>query len=160
MDALSRLRPPLAVGERVTLRLAEPATDLIGFVVSLEPLRVEDRHGRLHELTGRPVLAARRVGVALGRDPSAAPRDLLDDLATRAGIDAAGEPRVLRISDLLAGRTPPAQTFAERGSWTDGRRQARVEGEWLTTDVTDPDLLVTLAWWATRQNARSIQIRR
>lgn len=161
MDALSRLRPPLAVGERVTVRLAEPTTDLIGFVVSLEPLRVEDRHGQLHELTGRPVLAARRVGVALGRDPNAAPRDLLDDLAAGAGIDTAGrEPRVLRISDLLAGRTPPTQIFAGRGTWTDGRRQARVEGEWLTTDVSDPDLLVALAWWATRQNARSIQIRR
>src|SRR6478609_1963488 len=59
MDALGRLRPPLATGERVTLRLADPTTDLIGFVVSVEPLRVEDRHGRVHELAGRPVLAAR-----------------------------------------------------------------------------------------------------
>src|SRR6478735_9596395 len=96
MAALGRLRPPLATGERVTLRLADPTTDLIGFVVSVEPLRVEDRHGRVHELAGRPVLAARRVGVSLGRDPASTPRDLLDDLARRAGL--AGEPRVQRIS--------------------------------------------------------------
>ena len=157
MDALARLRPPLATGERVTLRLADPTTDLIGFVVSVEPLRVEDRHGRVHELGGRPVLAARRVGVSLGRDPASTPRDLLDDLARRAGL--AGEPRVQRISDLLAGRTPPATVFDERGTWTDGIHRARVEGEWLSTDVTDPELLAALAWWATRQNARSVQVR-
>jgi hypothetical protein len=159
MDALSRLRPHVCVGERLTLRLAEPATDLIGFVVCLDPLRVEDRHGRLHELAGRPIVAARRVGVALGRDPATAPRDLLDELAGRAGLPGlTGTPELLRISDLLAGRTPPAQVFEGRGTWTDGQRLARVEGEWLTTDVTDPDLLVALAWWATRQNARSIQV--
>lgn len=159
MDALARLRPSVAVGERVTLRLAEPATDLIGFVVSLDPLTVEDRHGHLHKLDGRPIVAARRVGVALGRAPETAPRDLLDELAGRAGLPVSTHPRLLRISDLLAGRTPPAQVFDSRGTWTDGELRARVEGEWLSTDVTDPDLLVALAWWATRQNARSIQLR-
>ena len=159
MDAIARLRPPVCVGERLTLRLAEPTTDLIGFVVSLDPLRVEDRHGRLHELAGRPIVAARRVGVALGRDPTSAPRELLDALAGRAGLSGpTGSPELLRISDLLAGRTPPAQVLDGRGTWTDGARRARVEGEWLTTTVTDPDLLVDLAWWATRQNARSIQV--
>ena len=157
MDALSRLRPPLEVGERVTLRVGDPTTDLIGFVVVLKPLTIEDRFGRLHELAGRQVLAARRVGVSLGRDPDSAPAELLDELAARAGLEGAA--RVLRISDLLARSAPPEQVFDGRGSWTDGVHRARVEGEWLTTDVTDPELLVALAWWATRQNARSIQVR-
>lgn len=158
MDALDRLRPPLRVGERVSLRLTEPARDLIGFAVALDPLRLEDRHGRPHLVAPGTVLAARRVGVALGRDPRSAPRALLDDLAVRAGV--AGEPDLHRISDLLAGREPPAAVFTERGEWRDGEWRARVEGEWLTTNVTDPESLIELAWWATRQNARSVQVRR
>lgn len=158
MDALDRLRPPLRVGERVSLRLTDPARDLIGFAVALNPLRLEDRHGRPHVVTPGTVLAARRVGVALGRDPRSAPRELLDELAVRAGV--AGEPELHRISELLAGREPPTTVFAERGEWRDGQWRARVEGEWLTTNVTDLPALVELAWWATRQNARSIQVRR
>lgn len=50
--------------------------------------------------------------------------------------------------------------FGERSAWRDGERRARIEGEWLTTNVTDPDLLIDLAWWATRRNARSVQVRR
>ncbi len=158
MDALDRLRPPLRPGERVSLRLTEPATDLIGFVLSVDPLTLEDRHGRSHVVTPGTVLAARRVTVSLGRDPRSAPTALLDDLAARAGV--AGEPELHRISDLLAGCSPPAEVFAGRGEWSDGGLRARVEGEWLTTNVTDHELLVALAWWATRQNARSIQVRR
>lgn len=158
MDALDRLRPPLRVGERVSLRLTDPARDLIGFAVALDPLRLEDRHGRPHLVAPGTVLAARRVGVALGRDPRSAPRELLDDLAVRAGVD--GEPELHRISDVLAGQEAPTAVFPERGEWRDGERRARVEGEWLTTNVTDPGSLIELAWWATRQNARSIQVRR
>ena len=91
------------------------------------------------------------------RDPASAPRELLDELADRAGI--AGEPALHRISDLLAGLEAPAQVFTERGTWVHGNARARVEGEWLTTNVTDPDLLAALCWWATRQNARSVQVR-
>ena len=158
MDALDRLRPPLRPGERVSLRLTEPATDLIGFVLSVDPLTLEDRHGRSHEVAPGTVLAARRVAVSLGRDPGSAPNALLDELAARAGVS--GEPELHRISEVLAGRPAPAAVFPGRGEWSDGTRRARVEGEWLTTDVTDPSLLVDLAWWATRQNARSIQVRR
>lgn len=158
MDALDRLNPPLRPGERVSLRLSDPATDLIGFVVALVPLSLEDRHGRTHVVTAGTVLAARRVAVSLGRDPRSAPRALLDELAERTRLS--GEPAVHRISDLLAGRAAPAEVFAGRGEWSDGSWRARVEGEWLTTNVSEPGLLVDLAWWATRQNARSIQIRR
>jgi hypothetical protein len=157
MDALARLRPPLALGERVSLRLVEPARDLIGFVTALDPLTLEDRHARLHVVDGA-VLAIRRVGPALGRDPRLAPRALLDELAAHAGVTA-GEPELHRISDLLAGRPAPAEVFAERGSWASGDLRARVEGEWLTTNVRDPELLTALAWWASRQNARSVQVR-
>jgi len=158
MDALTRLRPPLALGERVSLRLVEPARDLIGFVTALDPLTLEDRHARLHVVDGA-VLAIRRVGPALGRDPRLAPRALLDELAEHAGVTA-GEPELHRISDLLAGRPAPAEVFAERGSWSSGEFRARVDGEWLTTNVSEPDVLVSLAWWASRQNARSVQVRR
>lgn len=158
MDALGRLRPPLRRGERVTLRLTDPERDLIGFVTAVDPLIVEDRHGGMHPILAGTVVAARRVGVSLGRDPHRTPRALLDDLADRAGVD--GEPELHRISDLLAGREAPAEVFGERSAWRDGERRARIEGEWLTTNVTDPDLLIDLAWWATRRNARSVQVRR
>ena len=160
MAGMDALRPPLRVGERISVRLADPTHDVVGFVTALEPLTLEDRHGRSHVVAEQKVLAARRVGVSLGRDPRSTPRDLLDDLAGRAGVDAAAEPALHRISDLLAGRPAPAEVFAGRREWSDGDRRARVEGEWLTTDVTDPALLIDLAWWATRQNARNIQVRR
>lgn len=158
MDALARLQPPLRVGERVSLRVSGPVRDLIGFVIDLDPLTLEDRHGIEHPVGASAVLAARRVPVSLGRDPTAAPAELLDELAARAEL-ATGLVSRIRISDLLAGRPAPADVFPERGSWADGRLRARVEGEWLTTNVSDPPLLEALAWWATRQNARSIQIR-
>lgn len=158
MQADRLLIPPLRVGERVTLRLAEPTRDLIGFVTALAPLMIEDRHGRLHAIAPGTVQAMRRVGVSLGRDPRTASRQLLDDLAARAGLS--GEPQLHRISDLLAGRTAPETVFTQRDEWADGPWRARVEGEWLTTNVTDPALLIALCWWATRQNARSVQVRR
>lgn len=157
MDAIGRLQPPLRVGERVTLRLQSPARDVVGFITSMDPLRLEDRHGRLHTIADGTVIALRRVGPSLGRDPRQAPRQLLDELAARAGL--AGEPTVHRISDLLSGRPAPQTVFAERGAWSEGALRARVEGEWLTTNVGDQDLLIALCWWATRQNARSVQVR-
>ena len=160
MAAMDRVNPPIRAGERVSLRLTDPARDLVGFVTALAPLSLEDRHGRIHIVTEGTVVALRRVGVSLGRDPRSAPRDLLDALAVRTGVDATAEPELHRISDLLAGRPAPAEVFGARGEWSDGDRRARVEGEWLTTNVADPALLVDLAWWATRQNARSIQVRR
>lgn len=160
MAVMDRLTPSIRVGERVSLRLTDPARDLVGFVLAVDPLTLEDRHGRVHVVASGTVAAARRVGVSLGRDPRSAPRDLLDALARRAGLDPAAEPELHRISDLLAGRPAPAEVFPERGEWSDGVRRARVEGEWLTTNTTDPGLLIELAWWATRQNARSIQVRR
>ncbi|MBK8447495.1 MAG: hypothetical protein IPL41_12685 [Micropruina sp.] len=157
MDADRLLIPPLHLGERVTLRLTEPTRDLIGFVTAVAPLTLEDRHGRLHQIAPGTVQAARRVGVSLGRDPRKASRDLLDELAARAGLS--GEPVLHRISDLLAGRAAPESVFAERDDWADGPRRARVDGEWLSTNVDDPELLIALCWWATRQNARSVQVR-
>ena len=104
MDAIRRLNPPLRTGERVTLRVVDPARDLIGFVTCLAPLTIEDRHGRLHQFADGTVQAPRRVAPALGRDPASAPRELLDELADRAGI--AGEPALHRISDRLAELVP------------------------------------------------------
>ncbi len=149
----------LRLGERVSLRVTADggATDLIGFVTALDPLTLTDRHGLPHVVPDGAVAAGRRVGVARGRNPEHTPRDLLDELAGRAGVT--GEPRLHRISDLLAGCEPPPAVFDARGSWTDGRHRARVEGEWLTTDATDAELLVDLAWWAARQDARSLQVR-
>ena len=156
MDAIGRLQPPLRAGERVTLRLERPTRDLVGFVTAVQPLTLEDRHGRLHSVVDETVTALRRVGPALGRDPLQAPRELLDELAARTGVT--GEPTVHRISVLLHGSQPPETVFAERGEWRAGAIRARVEGEWLTTNAGDPGLLVALCWWATRQNARSVLV--
>lgn len=151
---LRRLRP----GQRVSLRrrLSDGEGDLVGFVLRTDPFVLVDRHGREHRLRTADVLVLRVIEVARGRNPEHAPADLLDELAERAGV--AGTPELLRISDLVAGREPPAEVFPGRGTWTDGVHHARVEGEWLTTDATG-ELLVALAWWATRQDARSIQLR-
>lgn len=153
------LDPPPRLGERLSLRVLDEAgraTDLVGFVVALDPLTLETRDGSVRPAAR--VSAARRVGVALGRDPQRTPRDLLDDLADRAGLTG-GLVRVDRLSDLLAGLVAPPSVPSERGTWTDGTVRARVEGEWLTTDAEEPATLVRLAWWATRQGARSVQVR-
>lgn len=151
------LAASLRVGERVSVRFREPGglRDVIGFVVSVDPLVLEDRHGKLTHVA--EIQAGHLVGVPLGRDPLLAPRALLDDLAAPDGL--VGEPVVHRISELVAETRPPSSVFTERGWWSDGTHTARVDGEWLTTSVSDPELLVRLAWWAARQNARSVQVR-
>lgn len=157
MDALDRFTPALAVGQRVSLRVRD--RELIGFVTRLDAdaVGVLDRRGSEHVVGRGDVVAARRVGVALGRDPLATPRSLLDALAARAGV--AGDSWVCRISDLLAGRTPPA-SVAPWGEWAsfDGVR-ARFEGEWVTLGAAPVDVVVAAAWWATRMGARSVQVR-
>ena len=62
MAAMDRLTPSIRVGERVSLRLTDPARDLVGFVVAVDPLTLEDRHGRVHVVASGTVAAARRVG--------------------------------------------------------------------------------------------------
>ena len=157
MDALDRLSPTPAVGERLSLRVG--VRELIGFVTSLDAsgLRVIDRRGTEHEVARADLVAARRVGVSLGRDPLGAPRDLLDALASRTGVT--GAPWVCRLSVLLAGRTPPA-SVAPWGEWAEpGGVRARFEGEWVTLcDATVADA-VAAGWWATRMGARAVQVR-
>lgn len=160
-DPVDALSPPLRVGERVSLRVAadDGVREVIGFVTALTPAQISlvDRRGTDHDLPRGAVVALRRVDVALGRRPDAAPRDLLDALASRAGV--AGTPWVARISDLLAGRTPPAAVPA-RGEWAtfDGVR-ARFEGEWVTLAAAPLSAVTDAAWWATRMGARSVQVR-
>lgn len=134
-------------GERVSLRVA--GRELIGFVESVEPLRILDRHGVVHDVQADAVEAGRRVGVALGRDPRRAPRALLDDLAGAAGMS--GEVWVARISDVLAGRPFPASAPRPEG--------VHLDGEWVTLGCATPDAVVAACWWATRLNARSVQVR-
>lgn len=160
-DAVATLSPALAVGERVSLRVETPQgrTEVIGFVTALSHTRlgVVDRRGVEHDLDRAGVDALRRVPLARGRRPDAAPRDLLDDLADRAG--ATGTPWVARIVDLLADRTPPASVppWGERGAFGDVR--ARFEGEWVTLPTAPLETVLDAAWWATRMGARSVQLR-
>jgi hypothetical protein len=131
---------------------------VIGFVHGWDGavLVVEDSAGVRHAIEAAAVVAVRRVGVARGRAPGNAPRGFLDELAERAGL--LGEPRLERISTVLAGLTPPAEVPQVRGELVVGTVRARVEGEWLTTNA-DGDALVAMCWWATRQGARSVQVR-
>lgn len=157
MDALARLVPALVVGERVSLRLG--GRELIGFVTALSAgsLGVVDRRGTEHEVLRSDVIAARRVGVSLGRDPLAAPRTLLDGLAARAAVS--GTPWVCRISTLLEGRTPPP-SVPPWGPWAECEGvRARFEGEWVTLPAASVAQCVAAAWWATRMGARSVQVR-
>ncbi len=159
-DAVASLRPALAVGERVSLRVRD--REVLGFVTELGPdaVTVLDRRGAATRIDRREVAAIRRVGVALGRDPLAAPRTLLDALAARAGVS--GTPWVCRISTLVGGRTPPATVPAWGETAEFGDLVARCEGEWVTLggDVAAvADAVVDAAWWATRAGARSVQVR-
>lgn len=159
-DPITALTPPLAVGERLSVRVEDPAArEVIGFVTALDDrtLGVVDRRGVEHALPRAHVRGARRLAVSLGRRPEATPRDLLDALATRAG--ASGTPWVARLSDLLAGRTPPARVPAWGESAEVGGVRARFEGEWVTLAGGDEDAWVAAGWWATRMGARSIQVR-
>ena len=160
-DVVDAMEPALSVGERVSLRVPAggAAREVIGFVtaLSVDRLGVVDRRGVEHDLARSDVDAIRRVDVALGRRPEATPRDLLDALAERAGVE--GACWVGRISTLLAGRTPPA-SVPPWGEWADvdGVR-ARFEGEWVTLPTASEAAVVAAAWWATRMGARSVQVR-
>lgn len=148
-------RPPHP-GERVSLRRVRPdgePGDLIGFVLAADAdgLRLRDRRGTVHEVAWADVRALRTVGVARGRDPRRAPREELDRLADAAGV--AGAAFVARVSDLLDPRSPTVPD-----AWGEPPPcPAVLAGEWVTTgDCHD---LIALARWATRQDARSIQVR-
>ncbi|MDN5570015.1 MAG: hypothetical protein L0G22_01950 [Propionibacteriaceae bacterium] len=160
-DPLAALTPPVRLGERVSLRVVDAGgrREVMGFLTRLDAnaIGVVDRRGTQHALPRESLDAARRVGVALGRNPTATPRDLLDDLAARAG--ASGTPWVARISALLADRTPPAAVppWGVAAEF-DGVR-ARCEGEWVTLEGGSEPVWVAAAWWATRMGARSIQVR-
>lgn len=164
-DPVDRLAPRLRVGERVTLlvRLDEGPCDVLGFVTALDDttLTIVDRRGTETTCARASVLAGKRVGVALGRDPRRAELAQLDAHAARAG--ASGTAYVARISDLLAGLPFPA-AVPPRGEWAPaGGVRARWEGEWVTLEAGDPATVVdaarAAAWWATRSGARSVQVR-
>lgn len=160
-DAVERLLPGLRVGERVSLLAATDAgpVEALGFVTALDEqaLEVLDRRGTTHRLPRAGVRAAKRLGVALGRNPLTTPRRLLDDLATRAG--ASGAVYVARISELLAGAEPPREVPAWGETAEFGGVRARFEGEWVTLADATPDAARAAAWWATRMGARSVQVR-
>ncbi len=160
-DVVAALAPPLAVGERVSLLADadEGFREVLGFVTALSDASVTlvDRRGTDHVVDRAGIRGARRVGVALGRRPEAAPRDLLDALAERAGVT--GTCWVGRISALLEGRTPPAAVPAW-GEWADWQGvRARFEGEWVTLPSAPEEVVVAAAWWATRMGARSVHLR-
>lgn len=156
------LLPPLRLGERVGVLFVDAdgaRTETLGFVTALSHggLALVDRRGLIRELAWVDISSLRRVPIARGRRPDAAPRALLDALANRAG--ASGTPWVTRISDLLADRTPPTDVPAWGASASFGEVEARCEGEWVTLAGGTPDDWVAAAWWATRMGARSVQVR-
>lgn len=162
MDRLADLIPDLRCGERVTLLATVDGvrTDVLGFVTTVDEskLTVVDRRGVHHRVRRADVIAGKRAPIARGINPLSTPRDLLDDLAARAGVS--GERVwVARISDLLAGCTPPC-SVAAWGSWAEfGSVRARFEGEWVTLPLTAVDTIRQAAWWGTRMGARSVQVR-
>lgn len=160
-DAVDRLLPHLAVGERVTLVVGQggDARDVIGFVTELDAdaMAVVDARGREHRFARAAVQLGKRVGVSLGRNPLRASRASLD--ADAAAIGAAGEPYVARISDLLAGLPFPVAVPPRAETALFGDATARVSGEWLTLSDADPEQVRAAAWWATRMGARSVQVR-
>ena len=143
-------------GRRVSLRRVRDdgeVGDIIGFVrdASDGGLTIRDRHGTVLALAWDQVLAWRQVGVARGRDPQRTLLEELDALAAAAGVS--GRVFVARLSDLLDAAEPPAD--AEPGSLPP--QPAVIDGEWVTTGTTQH--LLTLAWWASHHDARSIQVR-
>ncbi len=156
------ITPPPRPGERVGVLFVDAdgaRTEVLGYLTAVSPagLSVIDRHGVERTLTPEAVEVVRRVPVARGRRPDAAPRALLDALAERAG--ASGAAWVTRISDLLAGRTPPASVPPWGATAAFGATSARHEGEWVTLPGGTPQDWVAAAWWATRMGARSVQVR-
>jgi hypothetical protein len=143
-------------GRRVSLRRVRDdgeIGDVVGFVLTASEveLSIRDRRGEVHELAWGRVLAWRQVGVARGRDPLSTPLAELDAFAGAAGVT--GRVFVVRLSDLLdLSAAPP---LGEYGSPTP--RPAVLDGEWVTTGVTDG--LLPLAWWAAHHDARSMQVR-
>ncbi|HRL48485.1 MAG TPA: hypothetical protein PLK46_01385 [Propioniciclava sp.] len=161
-STVSALTPPLQPGERVSALVTgphRPPTEVLGFVTDLTPetLTLIDRRGALHTASHAEVAALRRVPLARGRRPQSTPRDLLDALAERA--QAPGTPWVARITDLLAGLTPPATVppWGPTASFADA--DARAEGEWVTVAGGTLASWRAAAWWATRMGARSVQVR-
>lgn len=140
------------LGSRVSLRYRIPGgvSELVGWVAeaSADQLVVVDRKGHPHRLTTADVLAGRQVGVPRGRDPRSADRAALDRIA--AGHGLTGRCFVARLSDLLDAATPTSMDApAPTG--------LHVDGEWASTGSrTD---LVGDCWWASRHDARSIQVR-
>ncbi|MFV0406138.1 MAG: hypothetical protein ACK5LN_04870 [Propioniciclava sp.] len=163
IDPLTRIRPPVRCGDRVSLRVEGTtppgATEIMGFVLCLTASHVTliDRQGEEHQLPRAALSAARRIPVARGRNPLAAPAALLDDLAARA--DAVGQAWVIRITELLAQQPPPAQVPAWGATAAIRGTRVRIEGEWATLQDGDPDTWTAAGWWATRGNARSLQVR-
>lgn len=156
------LTPPLRVGERVGVLFTDTdgaRTETLGYLTSLDAdaLALIDRHGVERRLAWGDVAALRRVPVARGRRPAATPRAVLDDLATRTG--ASGAAWVVRISDLLAGSTPPRDVAPWGTTASFGGVPARCEGEWVTLGGGTLADWEAAAWWATRMGARSLQLR-
>lgn len=160
-DVIDSLEEPLLAGERISLLEASDTgfREVLGFVTALsdDAVHVVDRRGVEHRIDRGRVEALRRVPVARGRRPESTPRDLLDDLAARAGV--AGDCWVGRISTLLEGRTPPPVVPAWAAWATFGPVRARYEGEWVTLPTASIEVVVAAAWWATRMGARSVQVR-
>ena len=143
-------------GLRVSLRRVRAdgaAGDLVGFVTAADPARVvlRDRAGQVHNVPWSRVLAWRQVGVARGRDPVRASRELLAELAGEAGV--AGRVFVARLCDLLDGRPP--RPLGPVGC--PPPHPAVLRAEWVTTDGLGD--LLGVAWWASHADARSIQVR-
>ena len=143
-------------GRRVSLRRVRDdgeIGDVVGFVLTAGEagLRIRDRRGEVHELAWGRVMAWRAVGVARGRDPISTPLAELDALAAVTGVS--GRVLVARLSDLLDHLAAPS--VGELGA--PPPQPAVVDGEWVTTGATED--LIPLAWWATHQDARSMQVR-
>lgn len=136
----------------MTVRFTVPeggTRDVVGYVLSADrtTITVLDRHGTEHAIAQADIVAGHRVPVSRGRDPLRMPVDLLDAMAERAGVR--GRRFVIRLADLLDGQEPPATVSVPAN--------ALVDGEWVTTDASEP--LAAVGWWATRSGARSMQVR-
>lgn len=158
LDALLR-------GHRAALLLRTSGgaqTELLGYVTRVDNdfVEVEDVHGLRHLVPANEVAAARKLGVSLGRDPMRANPAELDRLA---GAQASHARLVVRIARLLDGREPPSQLPFEPSGRTArlGALSVYVDGEWATVTgpSAEPAQLISLAWWATRRGARSLQVR-
>jgi hypothetical protein len=137
------------IDTRVSIRYAigDRFSELVGFVTSVDAagLRVQHRDGSEIPLLWAQIQHWRRVGVARGRDPLRTPKSELDQLAAAAGVT--GQTFVIRLSQLLDASAPAP------GSGVN----VQVIGEWAT--IAGSVDLLPAAWWAARQDARSLQVR-